>query len=275
MHGFLRWLKEGGAPPGVWIAFAHPDDETIGAGAVLARLDRVRLLCATDGAPFDRRWWGDHSCASRDAYAELRRRELEAAISVPKVPADALIQLPLPDQTLWQDMAGLSRTVARLLASDPPDAVLTHPYEGGHPDHDSIAFAVHAACALLRRDAGDAPELIEFASYHAHGEGLATGGFLPDAKCAVFTLSLSPEEQALKRRMLDAHASQRQVLAQFGVEEERFRPAPAYDFTTPPHPGPLWYERFDWGCTGAAWRASAAEALRELGLAGSPRDPGE
>ena len=33
-----------------------------------------------------------------------------------------------------------------------PDVVLTHPYEGGHSDHDSTAFAVHLAAGILRRD---------------------------------------------------------------------------------------------------------------------------
>jgi N-acetylglucosamine malate deacetylase 2 len=265
---FLRWLQGKGEAPRTLVVFAHPDDETIGAGAVLARLDRVRLLCATDGAPHDRRWWGAPSCGSREAYAALRRRELEAALSVPNVPPDRLVQLSHADQALSLRLAELSHDVLRAIAKASPGVVLTHPYEGGHPDHDAVAFAVHAARALLRRAGADAPEVAEFASYHADGDGLAAGGFLPHLKFTEFTVALSPAEREGKRRMLDAYASQRETLGQFGVETERFRVAPRYDFTAPPHAGRLWYERFDWGCTGAEWRARAAEALRELGLQG-------
>jgi N-acetylglucosamine malate deacetylase 2 len=264
--GFLRWLRGEGEAPRTLVVFAHPDDETIGAGAVLARLDRVRLLCATDGAPHDRRWWGDPSCASRQAYAALRRGELEAALCHAGVQPQRLTQFSYADQTLSLRLAELSHELARAIAKTSPQVVLTHPYEGGHPDHDAVAFAVHAAAALLRRTGADTPEVAELASYHADGDGLAAGGFLPRLKLTKFTHTLSPAEREMKRRMLDAYASQRETLLQFGVEAERFRPAPRYDFTAPPHPGPLWYERFDWGCTGAEWRQRAAAALRELGL---------
>lgn len=264
----LRWLRGAGDAPRTLVAFAHPDDETLGAGAVLARLGRVRLLCATDGAPADRRWWGDPSCESRAAYAALRRRELLAALGHAGLQPGALTQFSYADQTLSLRLAELSQRVRAAIAKAAPETVLTHPYEGGHPDHDAVAFAVHAARALLLRAGMDAPALAEFASYHAEGNGLAAGSFLPNAGCTEFTHALGADERGRKRRMLDAYASQRATLAQFGVQAERFRPAPRYDFTAPPHAGALWYERFDWGCTGAEWRAHAAVALRELGLDG-------
>lgn len=265
---FLRWLLGAGEARRTLVVFAHPDDETIGAGAVLARLDRIHLLCATDGAPHERRWWGDPSCASREAYAVLRRQELKAALGHAGLHPGTLTQFSYPDQTLSLRLAELSQRVRAAIAEASPETVLTHPYEGGHPDHDAVAFAIHAARALLLREGVDAPEIVEFASYHAEGDEFSAGGFLPDVKCTEFTLALSPAEQARKRRMLDAYASQRETLAQFGVQAERFRTAPRYAFTAPPHPGTLWYERFDWGCTGTEWRAHAAAALRELGLEG-------
>ena len=58
--------------------------------------------------------------------------------------------------------------------------------------------------------------------------------------------------------------TQRQMLSQFTTEVERFRPAPAYDFTSPPHDGKLHYETFDSGMTGHEWRRNAREALRRF-----------
>ena len=47
-------------------------------------------------------------------------------------------------------------------------------------------------------------------------------------------------------------------------DAERFRPAPNYDFTRPPHAGQLFYEKFNWGMTGEQWRALAGRALQRL-----------
>jgi hypothetical protein len=69
--------------------------------------------------------------------------------------------------------------------------------------------------------------------------------------------------------MLDCFATQRHMLCHFGVREERFRPAPAYDFTAAPHSGTLLYETFGWNWTGERWRHLAQEALRTLGAAGA------
>jgi hypothetical protein len=77
---------------------------------------------------------------------------------------------------------------------------------------------------------------------------------------------LSPEERELKRAMIACHASQRAVLALFPSRLERFRAAPNYDFSRPPHMGQLYYDGFDWGISGSEWRAGARLAADRLGL---------
>jgi N-acetylglucosamine malate deacetylase 2 len=59
------------------------------------------------------------------------------------------------------------------------------------------------------------------------------------------------------------------MLRRVPLDVERFRPAPVYSFTEPPHPGKLFYENFDWGMTAERWRRLAAEALEELVVAGT------
>jgi hypothetical protein len=102
-------------------------------------------------------------------------------------------------------------------------------------------------------------------AYHAEGAGLATGVFLP-APRTITSLVLTPEDCLRKRRMIDCFVSQRELLAGFGTEIERFRQAPDYDFTQPPHPGELHYERLGWNITGVLWRRNAQAALDALGL---------
>lgn len=245
------------------VVVAHPDDETIGAGAQLGRFEDVRILQVTDGAPRSGQDATAAGCASWRDYAALRRRELDAALGLAGISPDRLDRLGFADQDASFHLAAIVRQIVQRIEDWRPELVLTHAYEGGHPDHDATAFAAHAACAVLD---GAAPELVEMAGYHAGQDGgTRFQEFLPHPGLPVLSLPLGPAQRALKRRMLDAHASQARTLAPFRDDVERFRRAPAYGFVCAPHAGPLNYERFAWGMTGERWRALAAEASRTLG----------
>lgn len=249
------------------LVVAHPDDEVIGGGALLTRLPQAVVLHVTDGAPRNERDMRAAGFAGWRDYAAARRRETEAALALAGLGAERLRCLGIPDQQATLDLAALARQVAAFLRDRSCAAVLTHAYEGGHPDHDATAFAVHAACRLLARDGGAVPELTEMAGYHAQDGGVATGVFLPHPGAGpVEVVELDAAMQNLKRRMLDCHATQGTVLAPFSAAAERFRRAPRYDFALPPHPGTLHYERYDWGMTGERWRRLAQAALDELRL---------
>jgi hypothetical protein len=68
--------------------------------------------------------------------------------------------------------------------------------------------------------------------------------------------------------MLDCFTTQRSMLAELEIpdDEERFRPAPRYDFSRPPHAGPLQYELWDFPLTGRAFCELARRALAEFVL---------
>ncbi len=243
---------------------AHPDDETIGAGALLPLFRRLLLVHATDGAPRDLADARAAGFPTADGYAAARRRELGAALAAGGVRAERAA-LGAADQGASFRMAELSRALAALLERHGARAVLTHPYEGGHPDHDALAFCARAAASLLARGGAGAPAVVEMAFYHAGPEGWAVGRFLPGGAPPT-VVALTGEERARKRAMLGAFATQAATLALFPVGDEAFRPAPAHDFAAPPHAGALLYERFPWGMDGPRWRLLAAEAARGLGL---------
>ena len=254
--------------PQALVVFAHPDDEVLALGARLERYRESVLVCVTDGAPADGKDARSHGFATLEHYRKARRQELENALALAGLPAGNAQSLLLEegtqavqDKTAMFHLPALARAVAQQMERLSPEAVLTHPYEGGHPDHDSCAFAVHMAVRLL--SPSQAPIIIEAPSYHAGEHGMVTGRFMPP-ETPMIVRELSSEEQARKRARLACFRSQQSILANFGVAQESFRLAPAYDFTQPPHSGPLLYEGFGWNITGAAFRRLAGEAVASL-----------
>ncbi|HEX5385294.1 MAG TPA: PIG-L family deacetylase [Gemmatimonadales bacterium] len=258
------------------VLVAHPDDEVIGAGAQLAGLPGIAILHVTDGAPRDLTDARRAGFTGWRGYAAARRREALDALALARVGPECVASLGVRDQGVAFSLAPLARTIAAVLDRRRPAAVLTHAYEGGHPDHDAVAFAVHAARALLLRMGRAAPVVFEFAGYHARGGRMVTGEFAPLDGAAeteagahgadVPAFELSPAERALKRRMLACFRTQAATLAPFGVERERIRHAPAYRFARLPATPPLFYDGFHWGLTSARWPALVHRAARELDL---------
>lgn len=247
------------------IVVAHPDDETIGAGARLCQLPDVWVVEVTDGAPRNLDCAQRHGYASREAYAEARRKELHDALAVAGLPEDRLISLDFVDGEATLRLAELCVRITELIDTLRPDVILTHPYEGGHTDHDSTAFAVHLACGLLRREGVRPPAVVELTSYHARNGQKIVNEFLPHPRADrdKRLVELGDDERELKQRMFECFASQ-PVIGEFRTDYEQFRPAPRYNFTRPPHEGLLNYERYGNPERGQAWRAQALRALKKL-----------
>jgi N-acetylglucosamine malate deacetylase 2 len=272
-EAFLRRLNADAADIAVPVAVvvAHPDDETVGCGAILRRLPLVRVVHVTDGAPRDMVDAVGLGLSSRESYAMVRSAELRAALALAGVPPWRQVGLGMTDQTAAFALDELVHRLEPLLRQ--VRIVVTHAFEGGHPDHDAVAFAVHAACALIA-GRGPCPQIIEMPLYRAGKDGWALQSFVPGGEPggqeAKTIVALSPDEQELKRRMIAAHSSQRTSLSPFRLDRERFRLAPAYDFRELPNGGALLYERYHWGMNGALWRELAASARAKLGLMGAP-----
>jgi LmbE family N-acetylglucosaminyl deacetylase len=137
--------------------------------------------------------------------------------------------------------------------------VITHPFEHGHPDHDSTALAVSLACGRLGQRA---PLRLEFASYHLLDGERVFGRFRPGSGPAETDIILTPAELALKQKAIACFKTQAAILENFPLTSEPLRPAPDYDFRKAP--GPALYEQLDAMITSAAWRAQADAILQRL-----------
>ena len=244
----------------VVVLAAHPDDESIGASCLLAQVETSSVVFLTRGVPRDRRLWPATIAGDEEDYAKTRRAEAIRALRWAGVSEDRIFSLPGRDQEAIFQASSLAAMLQSLLSELKPLALVTHPYEGGHPDHDVAALIARLARSRLQ---GPRPALIEMTSYHAREGRSVTGEFLEAESRDELLIELSSEAQARKQRMLAAYSSQQLVLASFGIDRERLRPAPDYDFQSPPHPGRLWYEQMGWPLTGERWRelARAAELV--------------
>ena len=237
----------------------HPDDETIGASTLLAHFASPRVIYLTDGAPRDRNLWSPDFQGTREAYSLLRRAEAGQALRLAGLSDGQIDWLGGVDQEAIFSADALVCRLSELLRKVEVDVLVTHPYEGGHPDHDTAALLAHLAIHTLGRES--APLLVEMTSYHAHDGQCVSGMFLSPDTAQELQLHLSEAERTRKADMLAAYASQRRVLEAFPIDHERFRAAPEYDFTCAPHQGKLWYECMAWPMTGRQWRALAMRKI--------------
>jgi LmbE family N-acetylglucosaminyl deacetylase len=253
-----------GPPPRTVVIVAHPDDEAIGAGALMRDLPDVVVAHLTDGAPRHLEVALRNGHGTREDYARARREEVIAALALVGIPPQRIRCLGYVDGEAALRLVEISYAVAGFLDELRPEVVLTHPYEGGHTDHDATAFAVHLACGVLRREGVPAPIVLELTSYHGRNGRRIHAEFLPFWPVPTRRVDLPLEAQLLKARMFRFFTTQQKVLSAFPLDVERFRLAPRYVFTVPPHEGPLDYERYCTTITGAEWRANAEKALHIL-----------
>jgi len=176
------------------------------------------------------------------------------------------------DQEAALNLVEITRQLVQHIGHHEPEVIFTHPYEGGHPDHDACAFAVHRAVELHRGRGGMRPLILEAPFYNAGPRGLGSGAFLDVAiSMPEVVYELSRAERDRKRSLIACFVTQRETLKGFHEATERYRIAPVYDFTRPPHAGQLLYDRYPWGMTSDRFCELAEKAEIELNeLSGAP-----
>jgi LmbE family N-acetylglucosaminyl deacetylase/glycosyltransferase involved in cell wall biosynthesis len=129
----------------ILVLAAHPDDEILGAGGVLAlnagRAEAIRVWIATDGTR-------QEGAGADEEYGQRRREESGRAAEI--LGLDPPVFGSLPDRELSQRAGELSREIAKLVADFGPDLVLCPSPVEIHPDHRVLAEAAYGELGASR-----------------------------------------------------------------------------------------------------------------------------
>lgn len=246
------------------VIVAHPADEVVGAGCLISKLIDVTILHVTDGAPCDMHDAEAAGFRKRSDYAQARRRECLAALAIANVPEDRVVEFAVIDQCAAHDLPDLTKRITKFLQQSGADIVVTHPYEGAHPDHDATAFATHAALRLMKENGFRPPALFEMALHPSTDFKAKLPEFLPGSERETTTLLLDERARQLKQQMFACFETQRASLAVSPLGPEKFRQPVSYDFSVPPQNGQLHYENFAWAPSRGEWQSLVAKALDNL-----------
>ncbi len=140
------------ACPGLVVVAAHPDDETLGLGGMIAMLTacgvRVDVVSVSDGEAA----YPGLSHLGREHLECTRRSELSKAADVLGV--NEVVRLGLPDGGVDEHEAWLADQLSTILKNQPTGVWCAANWRGdGHPDHEAVGraslFAARRAGAVL------------------------------------------------------------------------------------------------------------------------------
>lgn len=222
----------------ILVLIPHPDDEVVGVAAAIARArakgSRVYAL------------YLGHGCIARDTLWPWQRADYDVRITArmdEAAKAAEFLGLTVVGcnhnraaREIWPQLEQVMDEVRTAIRSCAPDCIWVPAYEGGNPDHD----ALNALAATIT----DIP-VYEFAEYHFAGGEPHSNHFI-QPRASDLVISLTPEEQKMKREALALYQSEVGNLGAIDVTQESLRTLAPYDYTARPHPGKLWYERFQW-----------------------------
>lgn len=145
--------------------FAHPDDESMGAGGLLAKYGNegveTYLVTATRG---ERGWFGEEKdYPGPDALGEIRERELCAAAKTLGVHDVAFLDYVDGDLDRAEPAEVISKIAAHIRRVRPHVVVTFDPNGAyGHPDHIAICqFATAAIVAAAQPANGVSPHRVD------------------------------------------------------------------------------------------------------------------
>ena len=203
----------------VVVVAAHPDDESLGAGGLLAAATRLGLATAVLIATLGERSHPDSPTHGPADLRRIRRAEVFAALGA--VAPDTLVRIVgFPDGELSSSSHRLTDAIGALIRG--PHTLVVAPWRGdGHPDHHAAGRAAADAAKAI------GATLLEYPIWAWHW---AQPGDLPSH---LTRLDLNTAEVAAKTVAVASHRSQTEPLSDLPGDEPIVPPAFAAHFARP------------------------------------------
>ncbi len=234
------------------IVVAHPGEETLGCARLLLRdPERCHVIQVAGEGPLDSgkyqpskgRPSKDGHCGedSETSCASKLNLEMDAALDVLGLRPNQLTRLRIRNYQVLSHLHLVIQTISKIILTQHPLELHTHPFEGGNLDANAVCFAVHKALDQLRATGEVCPTLYEFPTCRIQQGVLHTAAFTNPYPSAQFTI-LNNQEYAAKRKALSCLQSRFRRIERFAGCAEHWRRAERYDFGERPDDRPLLYE---------------------------------
>ena len=185
------------------VVAAHPDDETLGAGGLMATAHAEGIPVVVIVATAGERSHPDSKTFTPERLTVIRRAEVVAAIDA-LAPGAAVQLLGLPDGELRQHVPALTAAVTACIV-DHSTVLIASPWRGdGHPDHTAAGDAARAAANAV------GATLAEYPIWGWHWREPDSPEWPWDR---IRTLALSSDAVAAKVSALELHRSQTEPLS--------------------------------------------------------------
>ncbi|MDF8263620.1 bifunctional PIG-L family deacetylase/class I SAM-dependent methyltransferase [Luteipulveratus flavus] len=202
----VRERDLGGLEPSAYerlvVVAAHPDDETLGSGGLIATAVALgvatHVLVATVGEASH----PDSPTHSRADLAELRRHEMRCASKALGLDEADVSMLDIPDGGLADHLDDVTAQIVSLIG-DGRRTLVVAPYRSdGHPDHEAMG---RAAAAAAHRTGATLAEYPVWTWHAGKPDDLPWDRFV--------RVPLTASARAVKREAIACHASQVEPLS--------------------------------------------------------------
>lgn len=222
----------------ILILVPHPDDEIVACAATIARAqaEGATIFAAylTTGCVAHATLW---PWQRKQHDGRIARRKLEAAQVAEQLGILPVMWSQCAARYLWRMLPQVLEEVNALIEQYQIDQIWVPAYEGGNADHDGLNAIGGYLSAMV--------SVLEFAEYNWLN-GHCNNNRFPYPTPETISFELTPEERARKEALLKLYASEKLNLSYVTAARESFRQLKDYDYSKPPHPGLLWYMRFQW-----------------------------
>jgi LmbE family N-acetylglucosaminyl deacetylase len=221
----------------ILVVMAHPDDNEIICGGIVARLieqgKAIRLVVMTNGG----KGFQDRTDVNEIYFAKLRLAEQLAAGKELGIPENENINLNIKDGELENNLANIEKIVFQIRQFKPDIIITQNPYdiintflEGvqcvNHRDHRATASIVCDAAYPYCHDRGFFPE--HFTKYNLEPHNITDLLFsdvytYPDALHFEITKQISKKEAALLKHVsaFDAETVENEFMSETRLEKGR------------------------------------------------------